>query len=370
MRRVCFLANPSSPHVRHWEMLLQKQRVDAIVYGIPEEPAPRLVAHPRELGPPFLRVLPKALRYLGAGVWLRLNKVRHQFPFVHAHSASGYGLVAWLSGSRYGVTTYGSEVYEADKRGWIYRFLLKRILLGADFITTTSSEMTRYLISKLGVPAGRISEFSLGVSDSFRYSDAARRNARAALRLSEEEIVWFANRRIHPHYRTKELVQAFANVYRSENRGALILLEGDSDRKYLEQLSAEISRYPGIRLVRGFLSQDELSELLCAADFTISIPRSDQLSSAILESAACRAIPVVVNLEAYGDLRSISVLVDPKEADSSEGLEQIFRKTLQIPKFELEQRRCEVEKFVTERYSAEVASKAVLRVYTQTVSTR
>jgi len=196
--------------------------------------------------------------------------------------------------------------------------ILRRVRL----ITSTSSKMTETLVCNFGVPKLKVCQFSLGVSDVFYCDEDARLKFRGLWRGGEP--IWIANRRIHPHYHTVELVDAFIRFRKVVNRGVLILLEGDSHLEYLEEVKNLCKGYDFIRLIKGFISQDELRGYLSAADFAISVPESDQLSSSILESAICGAVPLLSNLDSYIQVRKFSILFDILNKNDPDSYVNIF----------------------------------------------
>lgn len=324
---IIFLANPNSPHVRHWESILK--HANRAVSVISAHGAESIVSSPvYDFIPACFKRLPLTIRYVMLGFYIRLFFNKSDISFVHAHNTSGYGLSAFISGLPYIVTTYGSEIFNADARGAIYRYMLRVILRRARLITSTSSKMTETLVCSFGVPESKICQFSLGVSDVFYCDEGARLKFRG-LFLGGGPI-WIANRRIHPHYHTIELVDAFIKFRRVFNRGVLILLEGDSHVEYLEEVKSRCDGCDYIRLINGFISQDELRGYLSAADFSISVPESDQLSSSILESAICGAVPLLSNLDSYMQVRSFCILFDILHKNDPDSYIDIFSSSYKL----------------------------------------
>lgn len=370
MRCVDFLGNPASPHVRHWEMIMRRLDIEPVVHGIAlHYQRKAVVKNARQVGPTWTSRIPVAAAYLVAGLSLRCKSFfkQEENQFVHAHNASGYGLSAWISGLSYGVTTYGTEIYAASQRGWVYRFVLRRILRRAKFITSTSRQMTDMLIRDFNVTQSKIYEFHLGVSALFFYSADKRNKKRKELNIEANECLWIANRRVHPLYHTRELVRAF-KCYAAENPlGRLILLEGDADAKYLDEVKREIDGCDRITLISGFISQQELCGWLCAADFAISIPLSDQLSSSILEAMSCCAVPILGNLQAYGVIGEVAEFVDLQSADLTKSLYVMFVRTAQFdPNMKKKKGRAALE-LANKEFSIDSAGQSIKRLYEESV---
>ncbi|MBA4695806.1 MAG: hypothetical protein H2069_00275 [Legionella sp.] len=312
-----FLANPYSPHVRHWEALLQHSGYPIKVYSaqVGINATPLLVTSPvKTMLPMTARYLPSLFRYGVAGLRLRFSKPAA--AFFHAHNTSGYGLMALLSGKPYILTTYGSEIFKAEERGSFYRFLIRRILRKASIITSASASMTACLLEKFQVPAAKIHEFNLGVAEVFCFDVVQREKRRQQLKVRNEPL-WIINRRMRPLYRTLEVMEAFTRFRARHNAGHLLLIEGDSIPAYRDCVKKYAQEHAAIHLILGFLNQDDLTGYLSASDFSISVPDSDQLSCSILEGAACGTIPLLAALEAYQPLIPLSLqfpIQNPKDS--------------------------------------------------------
>jgi len=344
MKTIDFLANPSSPHVRHWEMVLMQCGMCPIVHGIPQHvgTAP-LVQQFRTVGPAWLMRLPAPMAYALAGLWLRCLSWVGRAPasFFHAHNTSGYGLMALFSGISYGVTTYGTEIYDAPRKSSLYRKMIRAVLLNARFITSTSPQMTHTLIEQLKIPVERIQEIYLGVAPVFSFSPELRGRGRSELSIHKHAKVWIANRRMFPIYHTVELVRAFNEFSALSKNTHLILIEGDADEAYSQEVTGEVARCPtaGVHILRGFLMQEILAKWLCAADFAISIPRSDQLSSSILESMRCHAVPVLGQLPAYQKIGRAAEWVNLESRNLHESLVAMFQSTSELSEATMQQKR-------------------------------
>jgi glycosyltransferase involved in cell wall biosynthesis len=365
MRQIDFLGNPCSPHVRHWEMVMSGTNLVPLVHGLPQhvvgQPMVRLC---KIVGPAWIRHLPIILAYALAGFRLRwLRWAGRGIGFVHAHNVSGYGLVAWLSGEMYGLTTYGSEIYDAPNRGWAYRSMIRKVLRNATFITSASPQMTQALVDLFSVSREKIHEFYMGVADVFVLSGERRQRIREQLRVAIDEPVWVVNRRVHSLYSTVELVQAFKRYAEHNASGILVVLQGDADGDYLKTVVATIAAEPRIHLIHGFLTQEELCDWLCAADFAISIPRSDQLSSSILEAMSCGAVPVLGNLPAYAVVKDLAVTVDIHFTDLTTVLECMFISTSKMSSQLLMDMRMQVQLHARSMFSLAAAARAMSKLY-------
>lgn len=304
-----FIAHAHSVHVSRWLILLSHTQATVEVDTV--NPLPAFSSgflSARPLLPAWLKV-PMTLRYLLGGLALRLLPFRSSTQLVMAHSASGNGLTAWLSGCRYLIVTYGSEIFGANERGFAYRWLLKKILQGAERIADCSPECTRILREDFQIPADRIHSFHLGYDEkTFRPLDRFRRmELRRDRQLPVDEPIWVVNRRTHPHYRTQEVAEGFLKYCQNAGRGKLILLCGDQDPGYTQSVCDLITAHDyGERVltIRQMLTAAEFAAWMQLSDYSISVPRTDNFSIAILESMGCGTVPILSNLDGYGELNA------------------------------------------------------------------
>lgn len=302
MMPILYLANAGSPHVRQWAVFMRRL---GLPYAVATIHAGNLLAADVPVRRQFrwLRHLGRAgdvAGYVLLGLWLRLCYLgRRDAVLLHAHNTSGYGLAAWLSGCPYVITTYGTEVFTAPVRGGLYRWLILSILGGARAITASTPDMAAFLQQHFRVEAARLHAFTLGIDPVFHPDADARAAGRAALGTGDAEPVWFYNRRLTPLYNTLEVVAAFRDHLVQAGLGRLVLMEGDCDPGYRDAVRAAIADCPAITLLQGFMDQTALRGWLCAADFCLSVPGTDQLSSSILEGIACGCLPVLLDNPAY-----------------------------------------------------------------------
>lgn len=303
MPPLTYIANPYSMHVPLWlEAAAQCGLQVRIETSEPEGAGTPANVPTTYLTPRWVKG-PSLLRYLWAGVATRL---RHREPghILHAHCSSGNGMVAWMSGHPYIVTTYGSEVLGANDRSRMYRWLLRRILQGAERITATSPQMVEILIDQFAIPRERIHLFDLGLdTETFAPPTPQRRQQlRAAQGIDPGEPVWVAVKRAVPMNRTREMVEAFLRYAATEPAGRLIILCGNGDPTYVDELrSLQASSPEGGRiiLVDDWLTPTDVAGWLQLADFALSVPTSDQMSNAVLEAMACGSLPILSQIGGY-----------------------------------------------------------------------
>lgn len=351
--RLHFVGNASSPHVRTWVRALRPSSAITI-YDINRSNELADVEGGASVIRPVWSIIPrkyKILQYICLGIALRFIA---SDPILHAHNTSGYGLSAWISGKKFIVTTYGTEIYQAGQRGWLYNWIVRRVLKRSSMITASTPFMKRTLESHFGVPAKKV--FCRMVVDQVFINAGA-----AAKRTGPRS--WFVNRRMTELYCTLEVIAAFKAFLHSGGQGELIVLEGDADPAFANRVAKEIGDSPNIRIVKGFIDQKRIIEELQAAHFAISVPVSDQLSSAIVEAAACQAVPIIRNLPSYGPVAPICITVDDGPGLVA-GLTEAFRSTAALSDEALQQMGRSAQEYVLKKFHPEeFRSEFVRRIY-------
>lgn len=324
---ILYIANASSPHVRHWVEYLDELGLPYHIYSIhPNAFFPDTCVTTKFHWMARLGALGSIFAYALLGLWLKLLLPKN--AYLHAHNTSGYGLSAYLSGRRYITTTYGSEIFLAPQKSAIYRYLIHRTLHAAEKITASSMHMQDTLVQNFAVPLNQIMTFSLGVSSVFQSSLEKRQAFRQKLAAQESDTLWIYNRRITPLYRTLEVVEAFQQFAQDRRDYRLLLLAGDFDPQYLSTVREHIQNNQNIHLIEGFIDQNQLGGYLCAADVALSIPKSDQLSSSILEALSCDCLLILAKLEAYQEVIDEFPCVLIEEV-TAETIQQAFQQSTQ-----------------------------------------
>jgi glycosyltransferase involved in cell wall biosynthesis len=365
--RIVYLANPYSVHVGLWCKAAAECRIPVHVETASrprdEQPAGVTIEHraPDWLGGP------NTVRYL----WMALaNRFRRRRPgeIVHAHCTSGNGFVAWFSGAPYILTTYGTEVMLADRRGRIFAWMIGRILRGAERLTASSTEMVDELTGKHDIPRERIHLFDLGIEQNVFYPLASDRRARlrAELGIAGDEPVWVSIKRAVPWNHTIELLQGFLQYCRTNPKGRLVVLCGDSLPGYVERVRAITRASPfreRVHLVETWLDQAGVARWLQAADFCLSVADSDQMAHSILETMACGAIPILIDIPGYQPLKERNAPVIWIDDGSPDGLCDVYTTTAAPPPAARRERAGAAGRYIDQYHSRRMVEHHLRRLY-------
>lgn len=350
--KVTFFANSQSPHVRQW-VQMASNRVDLTIIDIcrssklMNELNNVTILYPL---PRWTLYLPKVLQYIFLGVWIRIYWQNSQN--IQAHNASGYGLVALLSGHKFSLTIYGSELFSLSQQSIIFRTVVLLAIRKAHTVYTSSS-YAKNEVEKYVTQQKNIIVFPHGVAEIFEQNQVVR---------SKNQHVWFVNRRIAPLYNTEILIDAFVTYKNDYNgKGKLLVLEGDSSNQdYLNSVKHKISMCESIELISGFVDQRTLVQYLDQSTFCISIPDTDQLSMSIIESMCRGCIPVLHDLESYSRVSDIATLL-PHKAIDKDTLTQMFIKTSQKSNQDIAHCSMKAIELVKQEFSMRVASNTYIQ---------
>ncbi|WP_142152078.1 glycosyltransferase family 4 protein [Streptomyces sp. SLBN-31] len=318
--RVVLLAPATSAHTRRWadDLALRGHQVTVCSWhGGPGPDDWRITSAPAGGGRP--------LRVLRAGHWLR-REVRGARPdVIHVHSLGVHGALSLLLPARPAVpllvTPWGSELRAADRhpgRALVARLALRR----AARVVPTSREMAELVASRYRILRSRITVLSWGVPDVLLDvgHDADPRVTRAKYGIPAEATVALSVRSTSEVYRTHEILAAFSRVARVRPDLFLLLVAGhqpvhaaarQAQEEYLGLLRARAQDLAGrVALVDQRLCQAEMFSLMRASDVAISVPRSDQRSSSVLEAAAAGCRLLLSDIAPYRELLADGLLAD------------------------------------------------------------
>ena len=301
--KIIYLANPYSPHIYRWIELIDKKYEVLILHVEHEAYLPKTYTNEVRLLSPLVCKL-KILRYLIGGLKLRFLSRYKEIDFLHAHNTSGYGLMALLSGKKFVVTTYGSEIYRVETSSYLYRAVIGKILSKAKKVTCSTDYMHEFLKTKLEISENKIHSFSLGITYSYKQKKP-KQIPEINDFVGDSELVIFSNRRLQQLYCIDYIVKEFAKVVDCQSDAKLIILKGDYDvdyERYIKDLVLDLDLTRNVHVIDKYLEAEEIKWINEISLFSISIPKSDQLSSSILESIYSGTRPILRNLPAYKKL--------------------------------------------------------------------
>lgn len=302
--RVCLLAGANCIHTTRWCNGLVDRGLEVHLIS----------AHPlghhldQRVG---LHMLPiKApLAYLTTFPSLRklLRKIKPDL--LNAHYATGYGLMARLSGFEPSLlSVWGTDVYEFYEKSPIHRWLLKGNLHAASAIGSTSLAMARQASKAFAHEKVFITPFGID-EQLFAPSPSTDK--------PQGEVVIGTVKALSYKYGIDTLIQAFALTQKRLATHQPIRLEitgGGSDLEKLKSLAKDLGIADQV-VFHGPIEHDRVPEMLNRLDIYVALSRAESFGVAILEANACEKPVVVSDADGPAEVtvEGVTGLIVPKE---------------------------------------------------------
>lgn len=320
--KIALISGASSIHTIRWANGLAKAGHDVHV----------ITQH--EACDPFLpQIKVHSFPYRGVlGYFLMAPRVRKLLneinpDVLNAHYASGYATTARLVGRRpFVLSVWGSDVYDFPYKSPLHKWLVRKNLLSADVVASTSyamAEQTRSIASELG--SMPITPFGV---DMQAYGNAE------SLQENNDKLTIGTVKTMADTYGIDTLIEAFAILVKKFNRTQpnnfehirLRLVGGGPQTDKYKRLAAELGISEKVRFV-GRVPHEKVPSELAKLDIYVALSRIESFGVAIIEAGAARR-PVVVS-DAGGlpevTLDGVTGLVVPRENPqaAAEALEKL-----------------------------------------------
>ena len=233
-----------------------------------------------------------AVGYIGAVPALRRLLHAQRFDLVHAHYATGYGVLATLANSRPRlVSVWGSDVDDFPDKSMLHAALLRRVLRSADALAATSQALARrvHQLLPLRPPAQQLHLTPFGV-DTERFAPAV------ASRPVGAQLVIGSSKGLADTYGIDVLLRAYAQLPQVNRHGQALqlrlLADGPQAAEY-RQL-ADVLGLQGRVHFGGGLPHAHMPAALNELDVFVAPSRRESFGVSVLEASAC-ALPVVAS---------------------------------------------------------------------------
>jgi glycosyltransferase involved in cell wall biosynthesis len=158
--------------------------------------------------------------------------------------------------------------------------------------------------------------------DVARFANAAAptsgRFTRAGLRIVDTAPIVFSPRRLVPICNVGGIVEAMTEVRTRVPGAVLVAIDDQPDPRYKREVLEAVDRRRLAEAIRWIdaVDHDDMPALFRLADVSVSVARSDGISSAVLESMAARTPVVLGDIPNYGGIfadRTHCRMVDPRD---------------------------------------------------------
>jgi glycosyltransferase involved in cell wall biosynthesis len=290
--RVAYLAPGSSVHANRWLTALHDRGYEVELITMHRPRAGSALPHAVRVHQlPF----PAPVGYY-LNTWpLRALLLQLKPTFLHAHYATGYGTLSRLAAFHPTLlSVWGSDVLVFPTQARWKRHLVRRNLLAADYLASTSHTMRRAVEQLVGDqrPVG-ITPFGV---DCQQFHPTSRQQPAGALTIGSVKA-------LEPTAGLDTLIQAFAMLaHWHAGEGLRLLIVGDGpERMRLERLTRSVGAQAGVNFV-GAVPHHTVPHWAAKMDIFAAISRSEGFGVGVLEASAC-GLPVVVS--DVGGLREV-----------------------------------------------------------------
>ncbi len=368
--KLLLLGDPHEPHIIKWATALEPQGVEVILFSFSRgDPGcygrgsnitfydcgfsnQLITGREGNLSKLlYLRVLPKLRRV-----------IKHHRPdVVHAHYASGYGLIGALSGFRpFILSAWGSDITHFPYVSPLHRRMMVFILRRADAVLSTSHFMARKIQKLAGVNSW-ITPF--GVDTTIFYDQ----NHRPGHKNSDPLVIGTI-KKMKPEYSIHILVWAFKRLREKLPHQPLrLLLVGDgSERSRLEGLVSSLGLDDAVDFT-GYLPYSRVAEYHNKLDIYVNVSRAESFGVSVLEASACGRPVVATGVGGLSEVVRQGVtgfLVDP---DDSEQTARAVYRLIQDPALRSRMGQ-EGRAWVCRHYSLQSSLNTMLKVYNKFLS--
>lgn len=306
--KICYLADAGSIHTQRWikyfannghevHLISFRSLGDCNIKGVKLHLLKRLCPQIRFVS------FPTNLLFEVIQVKKLIKKINPDL--LHAHYVVDYGFLGALAGFHpFVVSAWGSDVLREPKKSKISRYIVPVILKKADIITTTAEFMREYLNNAFKVPKSKIIRIPWGIDLKVfhrGYEEEVKR-FKESLGIGDNSPIIISNRHMNPQYEIQSIIDSIPYVTKIYPNVLFVFIRGYGSPDFENEMKVRAKKLGVInntRFISRLLSPKEMAVYLNASDMFISIPKTDQFGSSIMEGMACGTVPVVSNIEVY-----------------------------------------------------------------------
>ena len=352
---VLLLGSADSIHIFRWAEALSAEGIDvhvASVHPTSRTYSPDISLHIQKVKAPYGYINPWPIR--------KLIK-RIQPDIVHAHYATGYGLLGVLT--RFHpliVSMWGSDVLLFPNKSPFHRAFLKRVLEAADTVCSTSMCMQRAALELSPDLTVELTPFGVD-HDIFQFSEQ---------NVDNEVITIGTVKGLAAVYGIDTLIRAFALAV--ERVGSHVDLRlaiyGDGgDRAALEALATQCGLGTKVTF-HGRVEHAAVPEILNSIDIFVALSNSESFGVSVIE-ASSTGRPVIVS-----DADGLMEVVQPEETalvvprNDAKAASDAMLRLINDPKLRIDMGK-KGRRFVGERFSWNKSVETMIAVYKSSVKT-
>lgn len=289
--KIMFIGAATSNHTKRWVNSLVEKNHEVLLISRADQ-----IDDKKEISK---KVKIKYLKFGGGlGYYLNvveLKKIIRDFKpdVVNAHYATGYGTLARLAKARpLLISCWGSDIYKYPKKNKFNKYLLKKNLMYADGVASTSIAMAKEAEKFLNLKENSIFITPFGVDTNIFFPN---RDEHERLRIG---IVKY----LEPIYDIELLIKAFSIVYSSRKEKPILEIIGDGSLKSeLIKLTEDLKIKDAV-IFRGIIPNKEVPKYINSMDIFVNCSLQESFGVALVEAMSCEVPVVATDTEGFSEI--------------------------------------------------------------------
>jgi len=164
--------------------------------------------------------------------------------------------------------------------------------------------MKGYLVKTFGLPQDKILRVPWGI-DLGVFQRGYLMQVRALKRvlgIKASAPIVLSNRYMAPQYEIESIIDAIPYVLKSHSDTAFIFVRGHGSAEFENRMKLKAEKLEVADktcFISKLITPRDMAVYLNMADAFLSIPKTDQFGSSVMEGMACGSIPIVSDIRAY-----------------------------------------------------------------------
>lgn len=364
MKKICYLADASSPHTKKWCEYFKNKNYDIYVISLNKGDIEGVKVYDFgfDVKAKKNECILKKIEYLS--VIKKIKKIINEIKpdILHAHYASSYGFIgSFLNYKPYIISVWGTDIYEFPNNGFIQKNIIKYNLRKADYIFSTSNAMAKET-SKYTNKKVYITPFGVDVEKNKVNKEILKQ------KKERDYFVIGTIKTLEERYGIEYLIKAFKIVkdkYNNINIFLKIIGEG-SQIKNLKKISDELDLKDNIKFY-GRIEQDEVSDMFNTFNISVFPSLRESFGVSSLESQSCGVPVIITNVGGHPETiinKKTGILVEAKnENEIAEAIIYFIENKNEIYTMGEEARN-----FVVENYEIEKTFSNIEKIYNKIIT--
>ncbi len=214
---------------------------------------------------------------------------------IHLHALHHCAPAIFFSNRPYIMTSWGLEVLELPRNGFVEKSLAKMAATLARRIAV-DAECLKEIWTGIGIPDDKIDIIPFGVDTDIFHPKISSDDIRNKLGIKPTDVLVISTRPFfNHHYNIECLINAIPHVLQSHKHVKLILKGIGPLEPYFRKLVEKLKITEYVRFV-GLVPHADVARYLASSDIYVSTSFIDSTSVSLLEAMACGAAPIVTDI--------------------------------------------------------------------------